>query len=876
MPNTNTFFTIAFLTLIFGVVNLQQSGDIPRKVVVAETFAMPPEVSDVGWTGMFDHFIPEGPDNGRMLRLRGNTLRSDTSWLAAPASLFHGEWNYTISIRGEPSNTNRIDLVVMSDSEDLKSPFNGYLLKAGENGSNDVIRLMRVDNGILVPILSGTMPISAGGSYKIRLERNPVGQWTMFAGPDGEALTSQGTATDSRYGDLGYTGFRMIYTRTRNSDYAVGPITIAKNTPHVMRVQTKNPSEIQVDFDTDMAQASQTFLTIDGRDVPSTNTIMGKQVALNLHVPLDPGSFQAHLSGLATADGLFVDIGVDFSIEIEADVRPGDVVINEYMYHPPEDIPQFVELVNKAAHAVNLRGWELRDLGTGNRVITTSEMWLPPNGYIVLTPDSLSVSTYYSAPNVRSMARFPLLNRGSKDSIILRNPAGTTIDSVGYTPKPAGDGVSIERISLQAPSWAPTNWRPSAHRRGATPGESNSTPPEEPADPSLDLVLLEDNRTLRLQFDGEVDPSSITDIAVNGANMHPSVCSTDNWTTIVCNFSQDLPVDPDQDSSIEIRNLLTILGRSVVRLSSPIAHHPDTGDIQINEIMFNPLQSRYDGGTDQSQYVELSNTRDHHVYTGGLTFFTKSATSTSISTLTAQQSSSTIMSPSSLSVLHADTASTENSRLAHFFGLSEGVSYMRTNRSTLSLNSTSGSVWVRYNDTTIDSASYDARYHYPSVRDQRGVSLERISLERSSIDPSNWGSHGGLLGGSPGLVNSIAKVDIAYKKDGIDVHPNPFSPDNDGHEDIAFIHVQLDEPGWLLKATIYDRQGRKVRTLADGERSGNSIQMPWNGIDDKNRRAFTGFYVVVVEAWHVERRESRTYRHILGLIHQPSIGATFK
>lgn len=876
MPNTNTFFIILFATLALSAANTLYSDDIARKVLISEPFAMPPEASDVGWTGMLDHFIPEGAENKRMLRLRGNTQRSDTSWLAAPAQIFHGEWNYIIDIRGEPSNTNRVDLVLMSDSDDLKSPFNGYLIKAGDNGSNDVFRLMRVDSGTLVPLISGTLPISGGGTFKIRLERNPVGQWTMYAAKLDDAFTLQGVVSDARYGNLGFTGFRMIYTRTRNSDYAIGPITIAKNPPHVLQVQSIEPRRLIVDFDSDLASTSKPTLFMDGGPWAASSTVAGNEVIFELADQIPPGEYEAQIRGLSTVDGLFEDVAVSISFSIDVDVSPGDVVINEYMYHPPIDISQFVELVNTTEHPVNLKGWELRDLGTGNRVITTSDMWLPPNGYLVLTPDSTSVSTYYSAPNVRSMARFPLLNRGSKDSIILRNTAGITIDSVGYSPKPAGDGVSIERVSLQAPSWAPTNWRPSVHRRGATPGEPNSVPPEEPSDPQLSLVLIEDEYNLTLHFNAEIVPSSISELSINGLSTSDFGCNSEDWKQVNCKFVLKLPIDDDIVSQLVIGKLNTALGSNVTNISSPISFHPYIGDILINEIMFNPLQVRYDGGTDQSQYIELFNTRGHHVYTGGLSFFTKSMTGLSSTSIASFESETNKLNPKALAVIHADTSTTPQSRLATFFGLVDTVSYLRANRSTLGLNTTSGSIWIQYRGTTLDSVRFDAQYHYPSVRDHRGVSLERVSTARASTDPKNWGSHGGILGGSPGKANSISKILEKQPNVGIDVYPNPFSPDNDGFEDIAHIRIQFEDPGWLLNVTIFDRHGRKVRTLADGERVGTAADIPWNGLDDSNRRAFSGFYVALVEAWHMERRTAKTYRHILGLIHQPGAGTTFK
>ncbi len=374
-----------------------------------------------------------------------------------------------------------------------------------------------------------------------------------------------------------------------------------------------------------------------------------------------------------------------------------------------------------------------------------------------------------------------------------------------------------------------------------------------------------------------MDVSSISNVSINGIRTPFAPCTSPDWKAVHCSSAAVLPVDPDTPSFVEIMGARGILGNSLPPLNGPISWLPAKADVLINEILFNPLQARYDGGIDQSQYVELVNARDHHIYLGDIQLMTKSTTGTSTSTITFLELGTPNINPRGLLVLHADTTSTATSRLSHFFGLTDESNYFRANRSTLSLNSTSGSVWVtRPDHVTLDSVSYDAEFHYPSVRDRRGVSLERISLRGSSVDPRNWGSHGGHMGGSPGRKNSITLGDLPSAAAIIEIQPNPFSPDNDGFEDVAKISLRLQESGWLTKVTIFDRYGRKVRTLADGERVGDSHEIIWDGLDHNNRRAFTGFYVVMVEAWHVEQRKSLSQKKVVGLIHQPRHGLSFK
>src|SRR5690625_646563 len=83
---------------------------------------------------------------------------------------------------------------------------------------------------------------------------------------------------------------------------------------------------------------------------------------------------------------------------------------------------------------------------------------------------------------------------------------------------------------------------------------------------------------------------------------------------------------------------------------------------------------------------------------------------------------------------------------------------------------------------------------------------------------------------------------------GITLSPNPFSPDGDGHEDHLMISYKLDEPDYLLKVRIYDRYGRVVRKLQDGQPAGLEGTLIWDGRNDGGTGNRIGIYIVVLEA----------------------------
>jgi hypothetical protein len=69
---------------------------------------------------------------------------------------------------------------------------------------------------------------------------------------------------------------------------------------------------------------------------------------------------------------------------------------------------------------------------------------------------------------------FPSLNN-SGDEIILRDPAGTAVDSIRYDATwGGGSGVSLERINPCLGSNDDLNWSWCVHPTGSTPGQHNS------------------------------------------------------------------------------------------------------------------------------------------------------------------------------------------------------------------------------------------------------------------------------------------------------------------------------------------------------------------------------------------------------------------
>lgn len=158
------------------------------------------------------------------------------------------------------------------------------------------------------------------------------------------------------------------------------------------------------------------------------------------------------------------------------------VVINEIMYHPPDDRDdlQWVELRNTGAAPVALRGWELRQ---GVRFTFTNATELVAGGTLVIARDLGAFVTHYGT-NIPVLGEFRGRLKHGRERLELVDASGRVIDTVAYADRapwptsPDGAGASLERLSARGAGDDAGNWAPSLlprlQRAGGSPGQTNA------------------------------------------------------------------------------------------------------------------------------------------------------------------------------------------------------------------------------------------------------------------------------------------------------------------------------------------------------------------------------------------------------------------
>lgn len=264
---------------------------------------------------------------------------------------------------------------------------------------------------------------------------------------------------------------------------------------------------------------------------------------------------------------------------------------------------------------------------------------------------------------------------------------------------------------------------------------------------------------------------------------------------------------------------------------------PEVGDVVINEVLFNPP-------TGGSEYVEIYNRSDKLLDMQGWYLANlsdeKPANFRKIN-------DSFLLKPNAYAVITKDSAFVKQAYFTHapgtFIQLSSLPAY----------NNGSGNVVLTLADSSVmEVFSYDEKMHFGLLSDVKGVSLERVNPHRPVTDKTNWHSAAERIGfGTPGLPNSQFTPGV-LADDLVLLHPEIFSPDNDGFEDVLNISYKMDTPGYVANISLFDAQGRLVNRLIRNELLGTEGTFSWDGTNENREKVPVGVYVVFFEVFQLD------------------------
>lgn len=164
--------------------------------------------------------------------------------------------------------------------------------------------------------------------------------------------------------------------------------------------------------------------------------------------------------------------------------QAGDIVINEILANPLNGGQDFIELFNRSTKVIDLKDWQIAnyDNDTISNLKTISNHFiLEPNSYVAISEDTSFLLENYPASISGRMIQMDMPSYNIDSGTVYLFYNSEQIDRVSYSEDwqlsliDNSDGVSLERISPNAPSNQTSNWHSAAESIGfATPGRVNS------------------------------------------------------------------------------------------------------------------------------------------------------------------------------------------------------------------------------------------------------------------------------------------------------------------------------------------------------------------------------------------------------------------
>lgn len=585
-----------------------------------------------------------------------------------------------------------------------------------------------------------------------------------------------------------------------------------------------------------------------------------RTVSLELDSPLQPRVvYTLQVGGLSDCVGN--GLADSLRLGLTEPPQPFEVVFNEIY---PDQTPllglpdaEFIELYNRTDKLLNLSGLTLSDGGTPVEI--TAGTLFP--GEALILCDAADVAAYQ--PFGRTLAvSIPALGN-SGDSLRLRNANGETLDYLFYEAswfgsiEAAEGGITLERVD---PDFVdcnqPGNWQASTHPSGGTPGQANSvqgTFVDETA-PRI-LAVRPTANGIALTFDEQMDPATLENPAFYEADRglgQPilALAQAPHYRRVELVFAT--PLDTNRVYQLAIDSLSDCVGNVLTvtqPFGLPVLAQP--GDLLINEILFNP----YTGGAD---FVEVVNASDNLLDLGTLLLGESLPGTDSLFNEDPISEESFVLLPGDLICLTRDELF---QRLAYrppltarFLEMSGFPSYD---------DAEGECVIFRRDSTVIDRFFYLDDYHYPTLEDDDGVSLERISLRVPTQQPDNWHSTSSIVGyATPGYDNSQAQPSAEGGSE-VTLEPQVFSPNLDGEDDVLAIHYQFDFVGANARVSVFDTRGHLVQRVQQ-----NMLLSPtpgtffWDGFDARGQKVGLGMYIVLFEVTNNDTGERLAFRRV--------------
>ena len=763
----------------------------------------------------------------------------------------HAIWEFNVRLDFNPSSSNHARIYLTSDQSNLNLPLRGYFVQVGSR--EDDVSLFQQSGTETTKIIDGRDGILnlSSVSTKIKIIHDDSG-WTLFTaiGPT-DVYTLEGSSEANEMHESAYFGIACYYTATRSDKFFFDNIYIRENTskdetpPTVINIDVVSSMEIAVTFsepvDPRSVDISNFTILPDqnpiGASLNETQTIVSLQFSKPFNA-YDNNVLQ--VAGLSDQSGNTMALTQkEFTFEPPLQVLPKDIVISEIFADPSPTIGlpevEYIEIYNRTDKSIRLNGWQFMDETTASRL---PDLVLHPKDYLVLT----SHVEDFDASNVVAIQNFPALNN-SGDALWLKDDRGTVIDSLVYTDAwykdegKLGGGWSLEIIDTENLCSGNQNWAASENDTGGTPGTANSIAATKPdvTGPKLLSAIPLTSSMLVLQFNERLDkqlPRLNSIIITPAVGIKKLAFSNTALTSLQVEMEESFQAGTKYNVNIgAVYDCAGNKNEEANETTFGLPEEADSLDVLINEILFNPRPTGVD-------FVEIVNSSSKFL----------NLKNWSLGTLgdDGLQDIVTITTEDLLLQPRQILAFTINPEILLGEYLNANEKNVVAVKKLPSFNDDAGNVAILdHHGNVIDFFTYTKDMHSVFIKDEEGVSLERITAMPNSLH-AVWKSATASTGfATPGYMNSN-NVDVMQSAEPIKIEPEIFSPLM-GTPTFTLVHYNFESGGYVGNVQIFDSQGRVVKSLANNNLLGTSGFFRWDGDSNDGTKVPVGYYMDLFE-----------------------------
>jgi hypothetical protein len=414
------------------------------------------------------------------------------AYLVRPSQVaLNATWEFWAKMNFAPSSTNKLEVVLMSTSENISADYEGYYLSIGENGSLDALELYKktgASNSRLGRGIEGRFANQLD-SFRVKVTRNSNYEWTVYS-TIGQGYVEEFRVVDSTFLKSNFFGFKPVYTTTRNNAFYFDKLEIKGEkyidsiAPKVLAVVWLNSNSLKITFD-ELMNTSPNLASVSlNNQTPKTSKWEGNSLVVDFeNIP----SNQYLTLKLSAFQDKFGNSMLDYETQtFFHPIQVNDLVISELLFNPVTGGNDFVEVFNNTIFPLktdSLFFVTYDDFGKElSRKSLSKNTLLLPNTYFVFTKSKLWLENQYHVkfPNQVIEMDLPSLN-DDKGRLSIVYGKTKWIDAMNYTEKYHAsysldrEGKSLERINLQASGLNSSNWFTAAQSTGfASPTFENS------------------------------------------------------------------------------------------------------------------------------------------------------------------------------------------------------------------------------------------------------------------------------------------------------------------------------------------------------------------------------------------------------------------